>query len=110
MAQFEIFRSTINNQYYFRFKASNYKQILSSEGYSTKENCNSGIRSVKAISPYDSSYQKIDNYGNYRFNMIATNGQTVARSSEGYSDRYGRDNAINVVKAEAGSAVVIDLT
>ncbi len=109
MSKFELFRG-INSQFYFRFKARNGEQILSSEGYLAKHSCLAGIASVKRLAPYDSSYVRIDNLGNYRFNMKAENGEIVAHSSEGYTTRQSRDHAIEVVKREAPFAEVVDLT
>lgn len=110
MARFKIFKSTVNFQYYFRFVANNGEQILSSEGYTTKDNCKGGIRAVQTLAPYDSSYDRKDVIGNYRFNMVANNGQIVARSSEGYTTRHNREHAIEVVKAQAPSAGTDDLS
>lgn len=109
MAKFEVFKG-INSQFYFRFKATNGEQILASESYTTKQNCLNGIASVKRLSPFDSTYRRIDSYANYRFNMVAENGEIIAKSSEGYVSTQGRENAINVVKREAGTAQIIDLT
>jgi uncharacterized protein YegP (UPF0339 family) len=109
MASFQIFRGT-NFQYYFRFKASNGEQILSSESYITKQSCQDGIASVKAHAPYDSNYRRIDKPNDYRFNLIAKNNEIIARSSEGYTTSYNRDKAIEVVKKEAPTAPVYDLT
>lgn len=110
MGRFKLIRSTVNSQYYFRFNASNGEQILASEGYTTKQNCLNGIAAVKARAPYDSAYIRTDNVGNYRFNMVSTNYQIIARSSEGYTTRHNRENAIQVVKTEAPSAPIDDLT
>ncbi|WP_025765358.1 YegP family protein [Dyadobacter tibetensis] len=106
---FEVFSGS-NSQYYFRYKAANGEQILASEGYTTKQSCIVGIDSVKRISPYDSSYRRTDAYLNYRFTMVAGNGETVAKSSEGYVSAQGRENAISVVKVNAAGAEVRDLT
>jgi uncharacterized protein len=109
MQKFEIFLG-VNRQFYFRFKASNGQQILASEAYTTKANCQNGIASVKRLSPYDSTYRRIDSYANFRFNMVAENGEIIAKSSEGYVTAQGRENAIGVVKREAATAPIIDLT
>jgi uncharacterized protein YegP (UPF0339 family) len=106
---FEVFPGS-NGQYYFRYKAANGEQILASEGYTTKQSCLGGIDSVKRIAPYDSSYRRTDVYLNYRFTMVASNGEPVARSSEGYVSAQGRENAIGIVKANAAGAEVRDLT
>lgn len=108
MAKFEIFRGV--SDYRFRFKANNGEQILSSEGYVSKQGCQNAIASVKINAPYDSTYHRSDSYMNYRFNMVAKNGEIIARSSEGYVNRQGRENAIDVVKREAPAALVYDLT
>lgn len=108
MARFNIIPRS--NQYYFQFMASNGEQILASEGYTTKQNCRNGIDAVKSLALYDSIYDRYDNYLNYRFNMSSTNGQVVAKGSEGYTTRASRENAIDVVKTLAPRAPIYDLT
>jgi len=110
MGRFKIFKSTVNNQFYFRFNASNGEQILSSEGYTTKQSCLNGRDAVKSRAKLDSAYSRIDNTYNYRFNMIGANYEIIARSSEGYLARQSRENAIEVVKREAPDAGTDDLT
>ncbi|KAB7731911.1 DUF1508 domain-containing protein [Rudanella paleaurantiibacter] len=110
MGKFKVFKSTVNQQYFFRFNASNGEQILSSEMYTTKQNCYNGIAAVKSRAPYDSAYLRIDNPLDYRFNMISTNYQVIARSSEGYTTKVNRENAIGVVKNEAPTAPIEDLS
>lgn len=109
MSKFQIFVGK-DSQFYFRFNASNGEQILASEGYTTKDNCKNGIAAVKTLSPYDSSYKKSDEFRNYRFNMVATNGQIVAKSSEGYTTAQNRDHAIDIVKRDAKTSPTEDLT
>jgi uncharacterized protein len=109
MSKFEIFRG-VNTQFYFRFKASNGQQILSSEAYTTKQSCLNGIASVKSVSPFDGNYKRSDVFANYRFNMVANNGEIIAKSSEGYTTAQNRDNAINIVKKEAPNAPIVDLS
>ena len=110
MGKFKVFRSSVNQQFYFRFNASNGEQILSSEMYTTKQNCLNGIAAVKARAPFDSAYLRLDNFGDYRFNMISPNYQVIARSSEGYVNKQNRENAIEVVKKEAPTALIEDLS
>jgi uncharacterized protein len=109
MSKFEIFTG-VNIQYYFRFKASNGEQLLSSEGYTTKDNCKNGIAAVKRRSPYDSAYIRLDQVFNYRYNMTAENAEIIARSSEGYTTKQNREIAIEIVKRDAKDAPVYDLT
>jgi len=46
MAKFEIKKSS-NDQYYFVLKANNGQVILQSETYTSKQNCNNCINSIK---------------------------------------------------------------
>ncbi len=108
MAKFEVFPSS--GQYYFRFRADNGEQILSSESYTSKQNCINGVWAVKSRAPYDGAYQRIDNINNYRFNIIAGNFEKIAKSSEGYTTAYWRNYAIEIVKKQAPDAPVYDLT
>lgn len=110
MGRFKVFKSAVNGQFYFRFNASNGEQILASESYTTRQGCLNGIAAVKSRAPFDYAYTRIDNAGNYRFNMTGANYEIIARSSEGYTTRQGRENAIEVVKREAPSAAIDDLT
>ncbi len=47
MGKFEYWQSNKNGQWYFHLKADNNEIIAHSEGYTTKDNCISGIDSVK---------------------------------------------------------------
>ena len=107
--KFVLFKSTKNNEYYFRLQAANGEPILASEGYTTKQNCENGIDSVKNHAPYDSNYERKDNIGNYTFNLKATNNQVIGRS-ENYTSSQGRENGIDSVKRNAPIAPVEDLT
>lgn len=106
--KFQIFKSSVNSQYYYHLKARNGEKILSGEGYTTKQNCLNGIASVKINSPLDSRYEKRDSYNNYTFNLKAANGEIIGRS-ENYTNSYGRDNGIAAVKADAPNAPIEDL-
>lgn len=107
--KFQIFKSAINAQYYYRLKAKNGENILSGEGYTTKQSCLNGIASVKLNAPYDSRYERKDAYANYRFNLKAANGEIIGRS-EGYTTSAARENGIEAVKRDAPLAPTEDLT
>jgi len=51
----------------------------------------------------------VDKGGEYRFNLKASNGQTIA-SSEGYKSKASAINGIESVKENAADAVVEDQT
>jgi len=107
--KFEIFKAK-NGEFYFRFKAGNGKIIIISEGYVGKPSCFNGIESVRRNAPNDNRYERADKSDDYRFNLKAENGQVIARSSEGYTTKPARENAIDVVKTEASSAQTDDQT
>ncbi len=103
--KFQIFQSTANSEFYFRLKAGNGEIILSSEGYTTKQNCGIGIASVKEHALNDNNYERKDANQNHTFNLKATNGEIVGRS-QNYSSSSARDNGITAVKREAPTAAV----
>ena len=109
MAKFVITKRT-NGEFQFNLKADNGQVILSSEGYSTKPNCQNGIESVRTNSRDDSKYDlKTSTNGKAYFNLKAANGQIIG-TSEMYESEAARNNGIASVKANAPKAVVDDQT
>lgn len=109
MAKFQIFKSNINYQYYYRLRATgNNEIILRGEGYTTLASCKAGIESVKVNAPYDLRYEKLyTSVRHYHFNLKATNGEIIG-TSESYTTSYARDSGIALVKAQAPTAPVED--
>lgn len=109
MGKFEM-KKRVNGEYQFNLKAGNGQTILSSEGYTTKANCQKGIESVRKNSQDDSKYEsKTSTNGKFYFNLKSTNGQIIG-TSEMYESSKGRDNGIASVKNNAPEADVDDLT
>ncbi len=108
-SKFQVFKSTFNNQYYFKLRARNGEPILSGEGYTTKQSCLNGIAAVKANAPYDSRYVRRDDWSNYTFNLKAANGEIIGRS-ENYTTRTAREGGIEAVKRDAPGAPVEDFS
>lgn len=109
MGKFEM-KKRVNGEYQFNLKAGNGQTILSSEGYTTKANCQKGIESVRKNSQDDSKYEsKTSTNGKFYFNLKSTNGQIIG-TSEMYESSKGRDNGIASVKNNASEADVDDLT
>ncbi|SHF35231.1 YegP family protein [Pedobacter caeni] len=109
MGKFEI-KTRKNGEFQFDLKAGNGQVILTSEGYTTKSNCNNGIESVKKNSQDDSKFdRKTSTNGKPYFNLKATNGQIIG-TSEMYESESSRDNGIESVKKNAPEAEVVDLT
>ena len=50
-----------------------------------------------------------DRAGEFRFRLVANNGETVA-SSEGYTQKHSCEHGIAVIKEIASKAEVVDLT
>ena len=106
--KFQVFKSSINYQYYYRLRAKNGEIILNGEGYSSKQGCLAGIQSIKAHSPYDSYYIRKDAYSSYTFNLKASNGEIIGRS-ENYTTSAAREIGISAVKRDAPNAPIEDL-
>ena len=105
MGSFLIKKRT-NGEFQFVLKAGNGQVILSSEGYSSKANCESGIESVKKNSQDESRFEKLEaKSGKPYFNLKASNGQIIG-SSEMYESVSGRDNGIESVMKNAKDAEV----
>jgi uncharacterized protein YegP (UPF0339 family) len=106
--KFQIFKSSVNSQYYYRLCSGNGETILNGEGYKAKQSCLDGIASVKANAPYDNRYERKDAANNYTFNLKSSNGEIVGRS-ENYSSSASRENGIAAVKRDAPDAPIEDL-
>lgn len=109
MGKFEITKRK-SEEYQFNLKAGNGEMILTSEGYTTKENCKNGIESVKKNSTIDARFEKKEaSNGKSYFNLKATNGQIIG-TSQMYASEATRDNGIASVKKNAPEAAIVDLT
>lgn len=104
--RFELHKSSINGQFYYRLLASNGIIILSSEGYSTKQACEHGIASVKENAVHEDRYERKNNMGSYTFNLKASNDKVIGRS-ESYANAYNRDLGIVSVKNNAHLASIV---
>jgi uncharacterized protein len=109
MGKFVITKRT-NGEFQFNLKAGNGQVILSSEGYSSRANCENGIESVRKNSQDDAKYdQKTSSNKKHYFNLKATNGQIIG-TSDMYESEGGRQNGISSVKENAPKAVIEDQT
>lgn len=107
MGKFVIKKRT-NGEFQFDLKAGNGQIILTSEGYSTKANCQNGIESVKKNSQEELRFdKKMSKNDKYYFNLKATNGQVIG-TSEMYESEAGRDNGIASVQKNAPGAEIED--
>lgn len=109
MGKFVIIKRR-NGEFQFNLKAGNGQTILSSEGYTTKTNCENGIAAVRTNSKDDNKFdRKISSNGKAYFNLKASNGQIIG-TSEMYESVSSMDNGIVSVKTNAPEATVDDQT
>jgi hypothetical protein len=109
MGKFVVSKRT-NGEHQFNLKAGNGQTILSSEGYSSRANCDNGIESVRKNAQDDNKFdRKTSSNGKFYFNLKATNGQIIG-TSEMYESEASRDNGIASVKDNAPDATVDDQT
>ena len=105
-----VIRKSTNSQFYFNLHAVNKEIILTSEMYTTKQNCEKGIASVKTHAPYDKYYNKKTAVnGQQFFTLVASNGEDIGKS-EMYNSSQARDNGIEAVKRDAPKAETEDLS
>ncbi|WP_210148405.1 YegP family protein [Chryseobacterium scophthalmum] len=99
-----------NDEYQFNLKAGNGEIILTSEGYTTKANCQKGIESVRINSQDDARYDRrvAVNEKDY-FVLKARNGEIIGKSQY-YSSKSSMEIGISSVKTNAPTAEIVDET
>lgn len=124
---YHLYRSASNSQYYWNLKAGNGERVASSgETYVAKSSCLSGLNLFKTYAPSASindkttgSSRRVATYefelykdagSEYRWRFQAANNQIIATSGEGYVTKQGCLQAIARVKANAGTAKIVDHT
>jgi uncharacterized protein YegP (UPF0339 family) len=111
MATFHIFLNQ-GGQYYFTLEAADDDVILTSEGYTSKQSCKSGIKSVRANAPNDKRYDRKTSKSrnaSFYFNLRAGNSKVIG-TSEPYHTEPLREDGIHKVKHGAPRANVVDHT
>ncbi len=106
-SKFQVFKSIINQRYYFKLKAATGEIILGSEGFDSKEAYLKAITAVKSSALHDVHYERIDEK-TYTFNLKSGNGEIIGKS-ENYNSRLSRENGINAVKTNAAIAQIEEL-
>lgn len=107
--KFEIYKDK-SGGYRFRLKAANGQNILASEGYNSKTSCMNGVASVQKNSQEPNRFvKKTTASGKFRFNLTASNGQTVG-TSQSYASESGCNNGMRSVANCAPGATIDDQT
>ena len=113
----------VNTGIMFNLKADNGQVIATSEVYTTAASCKNGIESVRRNAPIaaledqtveDFAAAKrpkfelyVDNAGEFRFRLKATNGEIIA-ASEGYKAKESCENGIQSVRENAPVAEMVE--
>jgi uncharacterized protein YegP (UPF0339 family) len=126
-----IIKKTPTGMFNFSLLAANKEKIaVSSQVYTTKAACKKGMESigkhaVKCIAedriedqtlktPTEKTCPKFEIYfdkaGLYRYRLIASNGESIAMSEEGYKSKSGVLNGIKSVSVNAVDAEIVDET
>ena len=126
-----VIKKTPTGAFNFSLFAVNKEKIaVASQVYSTKAACKKGMESVgkNAVrcideeriedqtlkTPTAKTCPKFEIYfdkaGLYRYRLIATNGESIAMSEEGYKSKSGVLNGIKSVSVNAINAEIVDET
>ncbi len=105
-ATFNIYEDTAG-EYRWRLTASNNNIIADGgEGYSTRSNALRAVDRITEVAPdarrldFGRPHYEVyeDQAGKHRWRLLAENGQIIARSSQGYSDKSGARRAVDRTK------------
>ena len=126
-----IIKKTPTGGFNFSLYANNMEKIaVSSQIYTTKAACKNGIASIGKHSVRCIEEGKIedqtlknvesktcpkfeiylDKAGLYRYRLIASNGESIAMSEEGYKSKNGCLNGIKSVSVNSPDAEIVDET
>ena len=79
-ARFTLYRN-LAGEFRWRLQAPNYRTILHSEGYTSKQAAQNGIQSVRTNSVMDVRYAKLESSdGQFYFNLRAGNNEVIGTS------------------------------
>jgi len=105
-----IMTKRLNGEFQFNLKSNNGLVILTSEGYTTKANCENGIESVKRSAQDDANFERrVTKERKIYFNLKAGNGQIIG-TSQMYGSDFACEKGIASVKNNAADATIEDKT
>lgn len=118
-----IIKKTSNGGYHFTIVANNGQVVGVSQTYKSLKSAEAGIKSVKNNRNSKVEDQTVPDYqelgfpkwqifkdaaDNYRFRLVAMNGEIVLAASEGYSRKDSAKKGMESVRNNVGSEVVIE--
>lgn len=97
-------------QYIWRLKASNGYIIANGESYVAKADAIHCINLVKGTTSASQYTVYQDSAKQWRWTLFATNGEIIARSSEGYWNKADAERGVDLCVATNANTPVYDLT
>ena len=108
MANFQVFKSSTKNEYYYLLKATgNSRLILSCEGFPSKQKCLDAITYIRSKAAGDDFYERTSTYLNYIFVVKSAEGVVIGKG-EHSTIESARENSIEMIKSESEKAVLQD--
>jgi uncharacterized protein YegP (UPF0339 family) len=104
---FEIYKDR-GGEFRWRLLASNGQTIATSgQGYKEKRDCKNAVERIKKDAATKLKFETYeDNVQRFRWRLLASNGQNIASSGQGYRDKRDCEHAIEVIKKGAETAKV----
>jgi uncharacterized protein YegP (UPF0339 family) len=108
--KFEIHK---DNKMEFRWRliSSNGKTLATSgQGYKAKADCKNGVERIKKDAADKLKFEIYeDNAKQFRFRIVASNGQTIGSSSESYKVKADCEKAVDLIKKGAKESEVAEV-
>ncbi|PKL28671.1 MAG: hypothetical protein CVV46_05095 [Spirochaetae bacterium HGW-Spirochaetae-2] len=116
-----IISKTPKGFFRFNLQAANYQTVLTSQNYASLRNCKDGIEAIKknaTAAVEDQTLQKVekkkfpkyevylDNASQFRYRLLASNGQNIAMAEEGYATKQGCFSGIDAISRAAVDAEI----
>ncbi|MFO0935966.1 MAG: DUF1508 domain-containing protein [Gemmataceae bacterium] len=105
---FEVYADA-KDEYRWRLKDGDTILATSGQGYSKKVDCTKMISNFKAdITKYEVVIEE-DNRKEYRFSLMAKNGNKVGASTKGYKSKADAEKVIDTIKKRVKNADVTEI-
>jgi hypothetical protein len=105
---FEVYPDK-KDEFRWRLKADDKTVATSGQGYKAKADCKKGIERIKADADTKLKFETYqDKKKDWRFRIVAKNGQTIGASSEGFTDKSDADKVIGEIKKGVKNSTVVE--
>jgi uncharacterized protein YegP (UPF0339 family) len=106
---FEVYQDA-KDLHRWRLSSANGKVLATSgQGYKARADLTRAIERIKSDADTKLKFEVYeDKKKEYRFRIVATNGQTIGASGDGYKAKADAEKAIETIKKGAKSAEVIE--